>query len=178
MQADTYIAVANTIAKSNNVRVMLGGVARTCYETNPPYIIIPLLPRESENALTRTRGFLYHECGHVRFTDQTYVATACQDPVLKEVFNILEDVRIEYKMGLLYEGVAQDLKRLQLLVFDRNWFYSLNHTAWPIILLIKARELPYQVSPNPIFEKYLIPDWYKNLSCAANFKLAQKITEE
>ena len=177
MNADTYIAVANTIAKSTNVRVVLGGNARTCYETDPPYIIIPILPEENEDTLTRTRGFLYHECSHVRFTEQQFVHTSCKDPILKEVFNILEDVRIEYKMSLLYKGVAQDLKTLSLLVFNQDWFNNLR-PAWPVVLLIKARGLPYQVPPNPIFEKYLTPDWYKNLSCAANFKLAQKITKE
>lgn len=94
---------------------------------------VPFSPYMTEEQWRYLRGFIDHECGHVKFTDfQTYmdlqrsvvddclrykpVASVTLKDFLKDyanmVINILEDVRIERLMGIDFPGSRTNLNKL------------------------------------------------------------------
>lgn len=105
-----------------------------CRKDKDGYILsVPFSPYMTEEQWRYLRGFIDHECGHVKFTDfQTYMdlqksvvadclqykprASAYLKDFLKDyanmVINILEDVRIERLMGIDFPGSRTNLNKL------------------------------------------------------------------
>lgn len=105
-----------------------------CRKDKDGYILsVPFSPYMTEEQWRYLRGFIDHECGHVKFTDfQTYMdlqksvvadclqykprASAYLKDFLKDyanmVVNILEDVRIERLMGIDFPGSRTNLNKL------------------------------------------------------------------
>ena len=106
-----------------------------CRKDKDGYVLqVPFSPYMTEEQWRYLRGFIDHECGHVKFTDfQTYtnmqksvvddclrnykpVASATLKGFLKDyadmVINILEDVRIERLMGIDFPGSRTNLNKL------------------------------------------------------------------
>jgi len=105
--ASTLPVVAKAMGDKMGVRVVIGGgMARTDGDT----IYLPTLPENDGEALLLARGFLDHEAGHVRMTDFSVDKGA--DPLLANLTNIIEDIRIEKGMGQLYPGCAVNLRNL------------------------------------------------------------------
>lgn len=106
-----------------------------CRKDKDGYVLqVPFSPYMTEEQWRYLRGFIDHECGHVKFTDfQTYmdlqksvvddclrnytpgVSVTIKD-FLKDyanmVINILEDVRIERLMGIDFPGSRTNLNKL------------------------------------------------------------------
>lgn len=105
-----------------------------CRKDKDGYILsVPFSPYMTEEQWRYLRGFIDHECGHVKFTDfQTHMdlqksvvadclqykprASAYLKDFLKDyanmVVNILEDVRIERLMGIDFPGSRTNLNKL------------------------------------------------------------------
>lgn len=106
-----------------------------CRKDKDGYVLqVPFSPYMTEEQWRYLRGFIDHECGHVKFTDfQTYmdlqksvvddclrnykpVASVTLKDFLKDyanmVINILEDVRIERLMGIDFPGSRTNLNKL------------------------------------------------------------------
>ena len=72
------------------------------------------------------RGFLDHECGHIRFTDFDRAANFCMNykefpsvpyDMVTRLYNIFEDIRIERLMSEMYPGCRTNLRRLNVALF-------------------------------------------------------------
>lgn len=110
-----------------------------CRKDEDGYVLqVPFSPYMTDEQWRYLRGYIDHECGHVKFTDfQTYtdlqksvVADClCYKPrasaYLKDflhkyadmVVNILEDVRIERLMGIDFPGSRTNLNKLSEYLF-------------------------------------------------------------
>ena len=110
-----------------------------CRKDKDGYVLqVPFSPYMTEEQWRYLRGYIDHECGHVKFTDfETYanmsrsvVADCLQykpgaSVTLKDflhdhasmVINILEDVRIERLMGIDFPGARTNLNTLSEYLF-------------------------------------------------------------
>ena len=111
-----------------------------CRKDKDGYVLkVPFSPRMTDEQWRYLRGYIDHECGHVKFTDfQTYmdlqksVVDDClrnykpgASVTLKDflydyasmVINILEDVRIERLMGIDFPGSRTNLNTLSEYLF-------------------------------------------------------------
>ena len=111
-----------------------------CRKDKDGYVLqVPFSPRMTDEQWRYLRGYIDHECGHVKFTDfQTYmdlqksVVDDClqykpgASVTLKDflhdyasmVVNILEDVRIERLMGIDFPGSRTNLNKLSEYLFQ------------------------------------------------------------
>ena len=75
---------------------------------------------ESNRFLDALRGFLFHEVAHILFTDRAEVGRALARGHLHKVaFNVVEDVRIEQRMGKLWRGAGVSLQRMHEWMFKK-----------------------------------------------------------
>ena len=81
--------VAKAMGDQMGVNVVIRGNTAA---TNGKTIYLPELPKDDAEATLLARGFLDHEAAHVRLTDFSVTE---EDPYLKNLTNIIEDVRIE-----------------------------------------------------------------------------------
>lgn len=110
-----------------------------CRKDKDGYVLqVPFSPRMTDEQWRYLRGYIDHECGHVKFTDfETYanmyrsVVADClrykpgASVTLKDflhdyasmVINILEDVRIERLMGIDFPGSRTNLNTLSEYLF-------------------------------------------------------------
>lgn len=98
--------VAKAMGDQMGVNVVIRGNTAA---TNGKTIYLPELPKDDAEATLLARGFLDHEAAHVRLTDFSVTE---DDPYLKNLTNIIEDIRIEKEMGQLYPGCAVNLRNL------------------------------------------------------------------
>lgn len=118
-----------------------------CRKDKDGYVLqVPFSPRMTEEQWRYLRGYIDHECGHVKFTDfETYanmyrsvVADCLQykpgaSVTLKDflhdyasmVINILEDVRIERLMGIDFPGSRTNLNTLSEYLFKDCYSVSM-----------------------------------------------------
>ena len=103
--------VASMIGKQKNIPIQVGNFDTA--STDGLSIRLPDSIKSSEgHALAH--GYIDHEAGHVQLTDMNSFRVAAMSgrPYLKDILNILEDVRIEYAVGKQYPGSVQNLKRV------------------------------------------------------------------
>lgn len=102
--------LASVLGDQYGVQVCIGG-NEAC--TNGKIIHLPSLPMDCEpELLAMARGFVDHEAAHIRHTDFTALRTAKLDPVTFNLFNCLEDWRIEKKLSAIFPGCRHNLKWL------------------------------------------------------------------
>ena len=110
-----------------------------CRKDKDGYVLqVPFSPYMTEEQWRYLRGYIDHECGHVKFTDFETYSNMCRSVVadclqykpkasvtLKDflhdyasmVINILEDVRIERLMGIDFPGSRTNLNTLSEYLF-------------------------------------------------------------
>lgn len=102
--------LASVLGEQYGVQVHIGGKT-TC--TNGRVIYLPSLPVDCEpELLALARGFVDHEAAHIRHTDFDALQVANLDPVTFNLFNCLEDWRIEEKLSAIFPGCRQNLNWL------------------------------------------------------------------
>lgn len=95
-------------------------------ETGDFVIKLPAVSFKSD-ATAMLRGFIDHECGHVRFTDFDVIDCCPTGQVRHHVFNIFEDIRIERKMSHYYKGCRGHFDALERYFFTpKTYSKSLN----------------------------------------------------
>lgn len=101
--------VAATLAEQSGITLSIGGT--TAY-TNGQHVNLPALPLEvSETTAMLAYGYLYHEGGHIRYTDFSCIAKL-EKAIEREVLNTLEDGRIETRTMQDFPGAKIRLEGL------------------------------------------------------------------
>jgi cobalamin biosynthesis protein CobT len=101
--------VASMIGKKHNVKVVIGKTNNAC--TDGATIHLPALDPDDPVTEVLARGYIDHEVGHVRHTEAKLKAQASSE-FAAELYNIVEDVRIERLMSGEYPGCRINLDRL------------------------------------------------------------------
>lgn len=111
--------LAVAFGRRQGVEVVIGGDKA---ETDGKKILLPAMPLECDDALeTKAMGFLFHETGHIEFTD-TEVFDRCQTAFERHALNVVEDVRMEAVRNATYPGSAAVLAKLAGVVADEGGF--------------------------------------------------------
>ncbi len=102
--------VASILGDRYGVQVLIGG-KEAC--TNGKVIHLPSLPMDCEpELLALAKGFTDHEAAHIRHTDFSVLKAANLDPVTFNLFNCLEDWRVEKKLSGIFPGCRRNLNWL------------------------------------------------------------------
>ncbi|MCK4982684.1 MAG: hypothetical protein KAS17_07150, partial [Victivallaceae bacterium] len=102
--------VASVLGKKYGVQVEIGGNT-AC--TDGKVIRLPTLPLESDNVLINmVRGFLDHESAHIRETDFDVLQDKDLTPLIKNIWNIFEDWRVENALAKRFPGCRTNLQWL------------------------------------------------------------------
>ncbi|MEA4991092.1 hypothetical protein SDC9_12476 [bioreactor metagenome] len=102
--------VASILGNRYGVQVLIGG-KEAC--TNGKVIHLPSLPMDCEpELLALAKGFTDHEAAHIRHTDFSVLKAANLDPVTFNLFNCLEDWRVEKKLSGIFPGCRRNLNWL------------------------------------------------------------------
>ena len=107
---------ARTFGKKHNVSVVFAGKFA---KTDGSTIYLPALDQNkklTKDQLAVGRGYVDHEAGHIRHTNNDIYTKAikeavrCDDKLLPQVMNALEDVRIERLITKQYPGAKTNLQ--------------------------------------------------------------------
>ena len=102
--------LASILGDRYGVQVRIGG-KEAC--TNGKVIHLPALPMDCEpELLALAKGFTDHEAAHIRHTDFGVLKAANLDPVTFNLFNCLEDWRVEKKLSGVFPGCRKNLNWL------------------------------------------------------------------
>lgn len=94
--------LASVLGDQYGVQVYMGG-KEAC--TNGKVIQLPSLPVDCvPKMLALAKGFTDHEAAHIRHTDFDALQAANLDPVTFNLFNCLEDWRVEKKLPAIFPG--------------------------------------------------------------------------
>lgn len=109
-------ASARTFGKKHDISVVFAGSEA---KTDGSTIFLPALPQDkilTEEQVSVGRGYVDHEAGHIKHTDNDLYAKAvkeamlCEDKYLPPFMNALEDVRIERIITDEYSGSKRNLE--------------------------------------------------------------------
>ena len=102
--------LASILGDRYGVQVRIGG-KEAC--TNGKVIHLPSLPMDCEpELLALAKGFTDHEAAHIRHTDFSVLKAANLDPVTFNLFNCLEDWRVEKMLSGIFPGCRRNLNWL------------------------------------------------------------------
>lgn len=112
--------VARTRGRNMGVKVVMGhGGPGTDGKT----IFLPRLPIDDPDTYDLAIGYIGHECGHIRDSDnELVIQTKMQNFYKGHLLNLFEDIRIEKLMGQFYPGVRMDLVRMVKKMVRRGYF--------------------------------------------------------
>ena len=100
--------LAQALGDKYGVKVDIGGDRAW---TDGDTIQLPALPLEDDGKLwVLANGYLDHEAGHVRHSDFTVARGAT--PLHQTISNILEDIRVDARLGERYPGCLSNSRRL------------------------------------------------------------------
>ena len=123
-----------------------GKEAYTTVDSRGRYVIgVPFIPDMGDGEWAMLRGYIDHECGHVKYTDMAgsdagldgvlrkyfagaptvrpeehYFMEQQLKPWVHTVWNIFEDIRVEHLMGLDFPGCKYNFKKLAIEVFNES----------------------------------------------------------
>lgn len=102
--------LARMLSEKYGLNITMGG--HTAF-TDGKTINLPTLPVDDPDTADLAIGYIDHEVGHVRFSDNEVVAEAMRiSPFLNTVRNIFEDIRIEELMHEVFPGTRTNLAKL------------------------------------------------------------------
>ena len=102
--------LASILGDRYGVQVRIGG-KEAC--TDGKVIHLPSLPMDCEpEILALAKGFCDHEAAHIRHTDFSVLKAENLDPVTFNLFNCLEDWRVEKKLSGIFPGCRRNLNWL------------------------------------------------------------------
>lgn len=128
--------LARIMARKYNLEVIIEG--NSAY-TDGKKIVLPMLEDIKEEMKADLFGMLDHEVAHCKFTDFEAMRNLI-NRFHKELFNAIEDSRIELELPKEYPGTEQNLRRL-----NQKWTAKLDETRpkmpWPIRVILCLREI-------------------------------------
>lgn len=95
--------IMGNYASSYGVNLFMHG--NSAY-TDGKNITIPRLDFFQKEEMNMAYGYVAHECGHIKYSDFDCIKN-CQNEFSMNVFNALEDVRIEYLQSRDWPGLAK-----------------------------------------------------------------------
>jgi cobalamin biosynthesis protein CobT len=102
--------VASILGKKYGVQVQIGGDV-AC--TDGKVIRLPTMPLETdENLRNLTRSFLDHESAHIRETDFEVLKGKGITPLVKHIWNVFEDWRVEGLLAKRFPGCRKNFSWL------------------------------------------------------------------
>ena len=102
--------LASVLGRRYGVSVHVGG-NRAC--TDGKTIRVPSLPMDDNDEwLALARGYLDHEAAHIRHTDFAAMREARLDALTGNLFNALEDWRVEKCLSAIFPGCRRNLNWL------------------------------------------------------------------
>ena len=111
--------LASMLGARYGVKVQVSGTgAFTNYGGKSPIINLPLITAERGQEVL-LRGYIDHEAGHVRYTNQEIFnnSRVLQTHLVEILWNICEDVYIERRMSAAFRGCGQNLRRIAIVLF-------------------------------------------------------------
>ena len=136
---DCLPLLASVLGNQYGVTVEIGG--SEAY-TDGKTIHLPALPLDSEPELiTMIKGYTDHEAAHIRETDFGVLKQAQLTPFQHNLFNILEDYRVEERLSARYPGCRENFRYLIQKLFaeekagDKNPAFSVLNT---ILLTVRS----------------------------------------
>lgn len=100
--------IMGSYASSYGVNLFMYG--NSAY-TDGKNITIPRLDFFNPDEMEMAYGYVAHECGHVKYSDFNCIKN-CQNEYFRNVFNALEDVRIEFLQSRDWPGLAKTFRFL------------------------------------------------------------------
>jgi cobaltochelatase CobT len=127
--------------------------------TDGKKIILPLLPEKApEEVIRGLRGFLDHEVAHHLFTDFAYVmkAKAYTGPLF-DVFNVVEDIRVEKRMARIWKGCGANLAEMEERILKEH---TGKYASFPVLqkVLLMTLIIGAHGDDHWFVEKHLDPD--------------------
>jgi len=160
--------VASVLGKKYGVQVEIGGNT-AC--TDGKVIRLPTLPLESDEKMRNlTRGFLDHESAHIRETDFDVLQDKDLTPLIKNIWNIFEDWRVENELAKRFPGCRTNLHWLIEHEFTKRMkkprnpamqilsYLLLVVRAWDVEAVAKNRDIV------GAFTQQAYPDLYSKLN--------------
>lgn len=99
--------LASVLARRYGVTVLVGGSQAS---TDGKTIHLPSLPIDCDDEwLALVRGYVDHESAHIRHTDFSAFRNAQLDTVTGNIFNALEDWRVEKCLSAIFPGCRRNL---------------------------------------------------------------------
>ena len=98
-------ALASGMGRKHGIKIHFGNFDTAA--TDGTTIALPLTSKENSWIV---RGFLDHESAHIRLTNFDLVPN--RSVFIRSIWNIIEDIRIEARMPLLYPGMASNFRAL------------------------------------------------------------------
>ena len=103
------------------------------------HINIPAGDFTDPEFVTLCEGYIDHENGHQRHSDDEPYEIAGKFPPLNSLLQSIEDIRMEREQGRLYRGIKSNLNRMVNLMVKRNSFpassYAIKQGANPFIAI-------------------------------------------
>jgi Mg-chelatase subunit ChlD len=126
--------VADAFGRKTGVKIAIGG--ERAY-TDGKLISIPAVDEKNPRVMQLIWGYLAHEAGHVRHTDFDALGRMAAEgnALLRSVWNILEDVRIENAMIGVYPGTRSTMDATTEIVIGEDE-RSVSETEPPAKLLV------------------------------------------
>ena len=167
--------LASILGKQYGVQVHIAGDGAYTDGKTIHLPAIPLIP--NNEYISMVRGFLDHESGHIRETDFTTLAQARLTPFQKNIFNAIEDWRIENIMGKRYAGCEQNFKYLIKKIFVDEAQEKQNQPIVfsildYILLTVRSWAVP-EVLTRKMYKAALIDEQFCGLRSALDAVLAQ-----
>ena len=160
--------VASVLGKKYGVQVEIGGNT-AC--TDGKVIRLPTLPLESDSVLINlVRGFLDHESAHIRETNFDVLQDKDLTPIIKNIWNIFEDWRVENQLAKRFPGCRTNLHWLIAHEFTKKMkkpknpamqilsYLLLTVRAWDVEAVKKNRDIV------GAFTQQAYPDLYNKLN--------------
>lgn len=107
-------AVAMALGEKTGINIVVGA-QQAC--TDGKTIYLPELP-DTDEMWTLARGYIDHESAHIKETDMKQIAD--NNPFIKSMTNIIEDIRVETLQGNRYPGCAVNLRKLSNLLASKE----------------------------------------------------------
>jgi len=118
--------LAAAFGRERGVTVGIGGEEAF---VRPGHIQLPDLPLDCDDDLeTKAMGFIFHETGHMEFTDLAVMQMA-NSPMERFIYNAVEDARMEAARNSTYPGSAASLAKLAGLLSREGWFGTADKVA-------------------------------------------------
>ena len=124
--------VARAIGEKLDVNVVFDdGPARMDFDN----IYLPNGDMDDPEFETLAYGYTAHESAHFKYSDYEVLVESTKSPLRKSLTNILEDIRIEKAIGIVYPGLRTFLDNLNKLMIKKGLFGTTSAFDSPVSIV-------------------------------------------